>query len=1357
MRIKPVSKLLSIGLIFLITLQSIGSVIILPINKYNEIVYPGTSALDPTEPAVGGINIRSEGDKYRYDWLIRISAYDGSHNIQYLTKATYTYQFEAWGNSFTGFKNVYLNTGIPTGSGIFSVNSYLPFDVPSGQFIVPTTTDVIATVCVGFTSPYILFPTGANNLYQDSAVNMQIYWSYGTTYGSLFAGTCDTALYPVYICYDVQTNLILNSTHYNKDNVRAYTKTEISPAWIERDINNIRLNSAKYYLKLVDKESDLILYEDSALTNYTLYRTITIDSLKLQNNAAEPINATLKSTGHYQGAISFNDNIPNLKPAGFVVETTLTGGYYIVNKTVAGHDKVLELRDIYSTGWVYLSQSIATMTAGSFEFWWRTENLPASDFSSLFFLTSDVSDTSHSIELLFENSKIRVYDGSGYYDVCAASSNTWYHILLEFNLAVSNTFVISVNSVNYGTFNCRGTPDAIRDFRVTTDVTQYAYSVFFDAFDYSAAPGYFVGRNKLLNNSWDELVNWNCFPEWTNGYYESTDCWSPIIAKSDGDDFTDTGNWDVTINDAGTIKNQDMLGRNDVLEITGAAATQELASYTTTNQATGTIQIWFGTNNVATSFSAFYIYESATVAIALVIGWNSGKLSYVNSAGSVVDIMTVSSNILYHLTVVFDTVADTFNLYVDNILKLSSTAFRNVITNVNLVKCFTSGTAIGYYSAMSLSWEADYFLNLNTLNNATSSILAMEQPFSCLINPYTYKLTNYTTDNYMIKIDDLYGNRLQNTSIFSTENVVTYTPPNNYENFISLANQRGEYLNWENYRIYVNSTQIYSNTFYYELGSTANVSIYTRFNKYITSSTHTVTRTSNYIPITLTQLSLKIYNQQPQNFIYLNITFNSTYTVSTQQWSEWLAPGEIAEYMLTEDYYIVNVTEYESSSEQLYYYHLTRDDILLISSSNTIYNVLQNINLINTTLGNQFNYIALNFTATDSKIGNITTIISINFSGVNSTLENFLIYQMNNITAINTNLTTLLLSSTNNFNWINSNLTTLFAMNSNSFAFINGTVQDSYILLDNSFQFTNATIGSIASLAQNSFNYLNSSIQNSITYMAMNFTQLNSDIGVNQLAILTQFAITQSNVTNNTLNIVNNVLAINSSISNLIANLENNVLLVNNSIYTAVLDVSTSLALDSNNILGNLSITYQQNEFLTELFKKAMFSELLNWTGAGYNYSLIEDQLKTVQCVNEFNNQSIEIVFKYSNLTQSLILAAQQQLPQIMPITDVTYRILSVASGEVLRPWQNVTNEVKIGDYNATVVMDVEQNPVLNVIVFTAIMIITLVLAVYTSKKIQNMSQERRKTRKIDHTIQSMKRESNRPEFSEDMVRYPSI
>ena len=483
----------------------------------------------------------------------------------------------------------------------------------------------------------------------------------------------------------------------------------------------------------------------------------------------------------------------------------------------------------------------------------------------------------------------------------------------------------------------------------------------------------------------------------------------------------------------------------------------------------------------------------------------------------------------------------------------------------------------------------------------------------------------------------------------------------------------------------MNDAIIYDNRIYREIGTTWNISIYSRFDTYLASTIHTVDRDENWIAINLTRYSLKLYNQQSA-FLHYNVTLDPNYYPTANVfWSEWLAPNEVASNFLYPDHYKITLMHNETGTAQYVSYELNfnTDDILLISSSNTLFAVLQNINNLNSSINSQFTYVALNFTNTNSQIGNQTTIISLNFENINTTFDDMLLYQQNSFDFMNSSLDVLLLNSNNSFNFINSSLNTLYSLSSSSFVFMNSTLNVLMTQSENSFEFLNSSVNNIYYLSLYSFEALNSTLENVQTTMLQNFTFTNSQIANNQLEVLTQFSIVNSNVTNNSQSIISNLYAVNSSIANLISEMESNVLLVNDTIYSAVLDVSTNLALDSNMILGNISITYRQNEFLTELFKRTRFSDLLNWTDVGYNYSLIEDQVDAFTAVSYSYNESVNLLLEYNNHVESILLGYREPEILWLPSENVNWAIQSVATGEYLQNWTSIENKtMKYGTWS---------------------------------------------------------------------------
>jgi hypothetical protein len=520
------------------------------------------------------------------------------------------------------------------------------------------------------------------------------------------------------------------------------------------------------------------------------------------------------------------------------------------------------------------------------------------------------------------------------------------------------------------------------------------------------------------------------------------------------------------------------------------------------------------------------------------------------------------------------------------------------------------------------------------------------------INPVSYTLKN--NDTAIEKSGSLFEDEILELHIASATYFFEYTEEgestaenitftlNDHEYFvinrsqmcfISLANQRGEFLNFENYRVYVEGEQIYENVFYKDVNQNITVEIRDRFNVSLTNYSFIVERGDNYLPITLTIHSLKIYNQQ-EMYNFVNITRDPNYYEVHNYWSEWLVPGELVEFKLHSGYYKINITNREDSSYSQYAYTLNGDDVIIISSDNTITNVIQDITNVNTTLGNQITNVEINITNQNSEINNTIVNVEVNLDNVNSTLGNLLVSQGIQLTNIENNISTL-------FVYMNNNFTTL----------------------------------------QNNINY--------------SFTDLSNEI-----------------------------------------------YLMNNSIYTAVVGLDSSLTIMNNSILGNLSIAIRQNDYLTAIYQNAMFSNLLNWSDVGNNVSYLENQIDTFEFINNFRNQSVEVMLKYKDKIDNLKVTAQNSLEKYLPKQNVSYRLKSVESGEYLNNWTSIENKTVDFGFFTDEVPEMPDFTAVDILlrigIIAVFMVILYGIIAYTSYKNKQRVERLRKRRyaKIDADLE---------------------
>jgi len=612
--------------------------------------------------------------------------------------------------------------------------------------------------------------------------------------------------------------------------------------------------------------------------------------------------------------------------------------------------------------------------------------------------------------------------------------------------------------------------------------------------------------------------------------------------------------------------------------------------------------------------------------------------------------------------------------------------------------------------------------------------------------------------------------------------------------FLSYTNQRGQYLEFYQFKTYINGTLLYQNIFYEDIGDDVNITITDHYDYQVHSEIYSIVAGDNYVPVILTMYSLKVMNQQ-EMFNHINIARDPNYYESEYSWSEWIAPNEIVKFQLFAGYYKINLTDTEHDTYSYYSYTLNGDDILLITSNNTLAQIIYNIANVNTTIGNQITNVQIDLTNQNSAINNSIININIDLSNVNSSLGDLLtnidlditnldsdisnlytfvdnsfinldnainssfIYMENNILNINQSISTLVIGIDNNISIMNASIHTQFIEMNNqfivtqtimnlSFAFLNqsitqiaNNISDNHVILYNLIEQRANDINNSLVNIQTLINLLNSSVANEsltvqtlINVMGNNMTNyystinnllnlidnnitnnniqlvsilelignnittnhfvienlldvIGNNITSNHIEVLTNLNLINMTIDQNQIELINRLLLINTTINDLFFDLSNQILLVNDTIYTAVLNLSTNVEFGVDVILGNLTLTYQQNEFLTELYKETMFSQLINWTGAGYNYSIMENRIDVWEFINNYNDQAVEVQLRYQDEIETLTISAQNTIEQYLPNEGVEYRLYSLNQSQYLTYWEALpeTKTVSFGFYETEI------------------------------------------------------------------------
>ncbi len=595
-----------------------------------------------------------------------------------------------------------------------------------------------------------------------------------------------------------------------------------------------------------------------------------------------------------------------------------------------------------------------------------------------------------------------------YHNTTSISSCVWTHYYYTWNLTSYSLYINSTLEFQNQTF-----PFNFDSFSWINSSTSQQY--YLDAIDsdifYS---NYSIHQNLEVNDTiiWD----WNLYPAWVSSHYGLNSSFSDFTITTDGQPEHNI---------------VDFNGHQDVMQIynEGSTGYTYLDDFTSTNPSQISYELYFAQSSVP-EIGGIYITGDSGTAVQIYTQHGGGGMMKAYDGASNTNLFYISANTFYYLRIDVDCLTDTWDMWINDTKYVDGWDFRvnnDYIEKIRIAILDTYFTAASLYIDGYINSEyPEYFPNIARIDNTTVEPLAIpiDNTFSYL-NPYHFILSNCSTNILTLHISDMYNNTLEYSSVNKNEEY-RYIPDEIRQAFISIRNQQGQYLNWENYRLYLNGTVLYSNTFERVLNSVWNITIKDNFDYQLASTLHTIDRDSNYIDITLTQYSLKIYNQQ-EVYNYVNITKDPLYYDNDNYWSQWIAPNEIIDYQLYSGYYVVNVSNNEESSFAAYSYTLNNDDILIISSDNTITNTITNIQNVNTTLGNQITAVNITIDNVNSSISNQIVSVDINLGNVNSTLGTQLL-----------NLETALLN-------VNSSLSVLYASIDTSIVSMNNTIYNAVI------------------------------------------------------------------------------------------------------------------------------------------------------------------------------------------------------------------------------------------------------------------------------------------------------------------------
>ena len=165
--------------------------------------------------------------------------------------------------------------------------------------------------------------------------------------------------------------------------------------------------------------------------------------------------------------------------------------------------------------------------------------------------------------------------------------------------------------------------------------------------------------------------------------------------------------------------------------------------------------------------------------------------------------------------------------------------------------------------------------------------------------------------------------------------VLVYEKINTQSIYITFYDSNNEYLNFNNFQIYVNYTlqeieylnkRLIINQFFADVESTFDYKIYDSFDYLIASDTDQNIQT--FVDITLNVFELKIKNEA---YEYINYTLTNSNTLSEKEGL--LLPQEIKYFYIASNNYTLEYLNYEDGSNNTYSFEFINNKIIIINST----------------------------------------------------------------------------------------------------------------------------------------------------------------------------------------------------------------------------------------------------------------------------------------------------------------------------------------------------------------------------------------------------------------------------------------
>lgn len=658
------------------------------------------------------------------------------------------------------------------------------------------------------------------------------------TYDSIY----DVGDFELNITWEFYPMVYIDSIDSLYDSTNTYLKIfdEFTDIWTTyQDYEDVVIYHPIYKIKIYDKNTDDLLFEDTVDQYFKYYRSITIGSIKLTNNDNEPVIFKLSGT---------NPKNQQINPFNSLVLFYNDYTSYIVE-------------DLYGN----LIDSGGSVNSGDFLIY----TPPYED--NIFLKYIDQNE----LTLDFNDFRTKIDFGDGYVPILnqmfTAERNSTINISvynLDLTLLTNDSLFVNPG-LNYKNITI---PVVYIENNADELITAYLFNESSTPTDFYTYSYLDSDYESYENSSYIENFDSNSFQDTNISFVNnSNNCPSLSVAYENQINIEENNTFNIypikTVNDISIVKiwNNITLINETLSESSG-----------------------YYSKNFNSSYSHYYSVE---IYVEDISGfYNTMKIDNIFVLKNQIRINLEN---LQNKYIQYTSLNISASLYkFDGSLISGSVNFTLKYPNGTIIKEdqtpnleYNFGYTCDYYTLI-----AEYFGDLDNLACSIETIFEVITPpgqsykliyfdedpiFNITISPYSeefHNMTSFSDENLYIMYFDIYNNELHSEVFnFSTTNTLDYTPEMLKQCRIIFTDQFSNLLLFENYHVYINNESMLSNIFYRSVDSILNITVFDLFGNLLYENDYTVEREDNFIDLTLNQFSLKILNQLHDSTI-LNIT-----------------------------------------------------------------------------------------------------------------------------------------------------------------------------------------------------------------------------------------------------------------------------------------------------------------------------------------------------------------------------------------------------------------------------------------------------------------------------------------------------